>query len=127
MLGELVLFAAFDPASGWELWRSDGTGTGTVMVKDLVPGAVSSSPGNFAVLDGRVWFSARRADGREELWTSDGTAAGTRSIADLSLGGQASRSPRWSARGRGYSWRSSTRPPAPSCGRAMAPRPARGW
>jgi ELWxxDGT repeat protein len=33
VVGETLLFGAFDPVSGPELWKSDGTETGTVLVK----------------------------------------------------------------------------------------------
>ncbi|WP_445300538.1 ELWxxDGT repeat protein [Microcoleus sp. BROC3] len=33
-----------DATNGNELWKSDGTAAGTVLVKDLNPGASSSGP-----------------------------------------------------------------------------------
>ena len=36
--GELQ-FTATDGASGFELWKTDGTTAGTVLVKDINPGA----------------------------------------------------------------------------------------
>ena len=33
-----LFFQAIDPAAGAELWRSDGTLTGTVQVADIYPG-----------------------------------------------------------------------------------------
>jgi len=33
-----LYFAANDGISGLELWKTDGTGAGTVMVKDICPG-----------------------------------------------------------------------------------------
>src|SRR5262245_30825654 len=33
-----------DDSNGWELWKSDGTAEGTVLVKDVVPGTASSTP-----------------------------------------------------------------------------------
>ncbi|HEX5750261.1 MAG TPA: ELWxxDGT repeat protein [Archangium sp.] len=66
-----------------ELWRSDGTRKGTLRVKDLRPGAEGSSPGGFAVLGRRLFFSADDGVNGRELWVSDGTASGTLLFADL--------------------------------------------
>jgi ELWxxDGT repeat protein len=40
-----LFFAASDAATGIELWTSDGTPAGTRLLKDINPGAASSSPG----------------------------------------------------------------------------------
>lgn len=89
-LGAQVVFAATTPEHGRELWRTDGTSAGTLLVADLASGSASSSPRGFAVLGDRVFFFANG----DELWLSDGTASGTRLVKDLgvdpvSLGGLA--------------------------------------
>ena len=56
------------------LWKSDGTVTGTSMVKDL-PGGLN--PINLAGIGGKLYFSANDGIHGQGLWTSDGTAAGT--------------------------------------------------
>ena len=40
-----LFLATDDNLSGSELWKSDGTLAGTVLVKDIVPGTVGSNPG----------------------------------------------------------------------------------
>ncbi len=78
----VALFAATS-AHGTELWRSDGTASGTWMVEDLRPGARSSAPRDFNVAaDGRAYFLALVRDDRLELWCTDGTADGTLLLLD---------------------------------------------
>ena len=62
--------------NGIELWKTNGTGVGTVFVKDINPNAASSNPQNLYALNGFVYFSASDANGNE-LWKTDGTGAGT--------------------------------------------------
>jgi ELWxxDGT repeat protein len=73
----MLLFVAVDPVNGQELWRSDGTAAGTILVKDINPGSDSSNPADLTVMGGTVFFSARDPLHGLELWRSDGTAAGT--------------------------------------------------
>jgi ELWxxDGT repeat protein len=39
-----LFFQANDGTTGGELWKSDGTNAGTVLVKDIQPGIASSNP-----------------------------------------------------------------------------------
>lgn len=90
VLGGPLYFRAWDPEHGFELWRTDGTTAGTVLVRDIEPGPFSSDPQEIVATGGAVWFSALdRLHGRE-LWTSDGTTAGTRLVSDLAEGGVSS-------------------------------------
>ncbi|HXI01896.1 MAG TPA: ELWxxDGT repeat protein, partial [Candidatus Saccharimonadales bacterium] len=73
----VVYFAASDGVHGRELWRSDGTEAGTVLVSDIRPGPADSSPGSFVEFDGSIWFAADDGVNGFELWKSDGTGAGT--------------------------------------------------
>ena len=82
---------ADDGTTGRELWKSDGTAAGTVLVKDIFPGAGERSPPLFAV-DGTLYFPANDGTHGTEVWKSDGTAAGAVRLADLNprTGGAAS-------------------------------------
>lgn len=81
-LGSLV-FSAQD-ARGRELWIA--TPTTARRVKDIAPGATNSSPRDFVVLDGIVYFSAGDGSHGRELWRTDGTNAGTRMVKDIRRG-----------------------------------------
>ncbi len=84
--GEQLIFTADDGVHGEELWVSDGTADGTVMLKDISPGASGSSPLYFTVVAGQLFFSATDDTHGRELWTSDGTAGGTRLVRDINPG-----------------------------------------
>ncbi len=80
-VGEIWYFVADDPANGRELWRTDGTATGTRIVRDLRPGPNGSNPRDLVTLEQTVVFVA--SDGqRSGIWATDGTPEGTRFIWD---------------------------------------------
>ena len=68
---------------GYELWKSDGTLPGTVMVKDIRPGGADSTPLGFTALGPVVYFTAVDDQRGRELWTTDGTGGGTQRTADI--------------------------------------------
>ncbi|MEQ8790122.1 MAG: Ig-like domain-containing protein [Pirellulaceae bacterium] len=90
VVGSQLFFAATDD-DGTELWKSNGTAGGTMMVKDLFPGddgggiANSSSPGQLTNVDGVLFFTAQDDNGLE-LWKSDGTTDGTVMVEDIFAG-----------------------------------------
>ncbi len=72
-----IIFAA-TTAQGREVWITDGTPEGTVLVRDIATGGPSSAPQEFTALSGgRAVFSAYTASGGRELWVTDGTSDGT--------------------------------------------------
>ncbi len=91
-LGGVAFFRAFSAASGTELWKSDGTEAGKVLVKDIRPGILGSNPHEFVAVDGTLFFFANDSHG-EELWKSDGTEAGTVLVKDIRPGPSGSSSP----------------------------------
>ena len=88
-LGKNVYFFATDGTHGFELWRSDGTEFGTVMVKDIMTGAASSSVDLLLVRAGSyIYFAANDALHGTELWKTDGTDTGTVMLKDIYPGPQ---------------------------------------
>jgi len=81
-----AFFGANDGVHGIELWKSDGTESGTTLVKDVNPSA-SSSPQNLTDVDGTLFFTAY--DGVHGLspWKSDGSSEGTNLILDVNPSG----------------------------------------
>jgi ELWxxDGT repeat protein len=82
-LGSTVVFVADDGIAGWELWRSDGTEGGTVLLKDILPGSAGSQPTWFVAVYERVYFVADDGVHGRELWVTDGTKQGTRLVEDI--------------------------------------------
>lgn len=81
--GDRMLFKAYDPAHGVELWASDGSPRGTRLLKDIQPGPGSSLPFSAVALGGALYFIANDGAHGDELWRSDGTEAGTTMVADI--------------------------------------------
>jgi trimeric autotransporter adhesin len=63
-----VYFSANNGTNGFELWKSDGTEVGTVMVADINPGAGSSTPDGFEKYNNNLLFSADNGVNGRELW-----------------------------------------------------------
>jgi len=81
-VGGTIYLTGYDEEHGYELWKSDGTPSGTVLLKDLVPGVDSSDPAQFTAVGSSVYFIAKTSDPyRASLWKSDGTADGTVEVA----------------------------------------------
>jgi ELWxxDGT repeat protein len=64
--------SATDEVNGFELWKSDGTAVGTVLVKDIYAGVFGSIPSFLTNVDGTLFFTAFDATNNFELWKSDG-------------------------------------------------------
>jgi ELWxxDGT repeat protein len=84
----LVLFSATDASHGTEIWKTDGTAAGTVLIKDINPGTGSSTTLDifgfsfplllgFHTFNNRVYFNASDGTSTGEVWGTDGTTANT--------------------------------------------------
>ena len=88
----IIIFPATDPASGTEIWTSDGTAIGTAILKDIYPGASSSGItmlGSVAA-GTKYLFSANDGTNGTELWVTDGTPTGTNLLKDINPTGSSS-------------------------------------
>jgi ELWxxDGT repeat protein len=83
--GSRLFFVDDDGTHGNELWTSNGTRTGTVLVKDITPDTVENDygPSDLTEAGGRLFFSARDGVHGAELWRSNGTRAGTVMVKDI--------------------------------------------
>src|SRR5512138_2890078 len=77
--GDTVFFAGNDGVVGKELWKSDGTPAGTVLVKDIWPGRAGGIGGpepfvglEAAAAGGKLFLLAVDGQHGSELWVSDG-------------------------------------------------------
>lgn len=84
--GGLFLFQANDGTQGVELWASDGTEVGTLLVRDFYPGATGGRPFELTELAGTVYFTVETDAIGFELWRTDGTPAGTALVKDIRPG-----------------------------------------
>lgn len=78
-VGNTLFFTALAPISGSELWKSNGTSSGTKIVKDIWPELISSGASTLTAVGKSLFF--RATDGKNDgLWKSDGTSAGTKLV-----------------------------------------------
>ncbi|QXP78698.1 MULTISPECIES: ELWxxDGT repeat protein [Winogradskyella] len=84
VLNDILYFNANDGINGFELWRSDGTESGTYMIKDINIGNSNNNsyPREFVLLNNIIYFIAHDNTGTA-LWTTDGTESGTNKIINL--------------------------------------------
>jgi ELWxxDGT repeat protein len=75
-----LYFTYNDGLNGLELWTSDGTSSGTIMLKDIWSGSLSSAPTAFTVCNGLLFFHASTAARNQGLWVTDGTVSGTKML-----------------------------------------------
>ena len=89
-VGGKLLFTAQDLIHGEELWATDGTRAGTMLIKEIAAGsrgAFQFSRGAVAH-GGILYFGANdQATAGLELWRSDGTTAGTYLVKDIKPNG----------------------------------------
>lgn len=79
-----LLFFATTSATGTELFVTDGTNSGTSILKDIYPGDTGILSNfirdQFAVLNSELYFWTKGQDNKYFLWKTDGTTTGTLQI-----------------------------------------------
>ncbi|GAB2634742.1 hypothetical protein GCM10027035_29940 [Emticicia sediminis] len=80
-----LFFIANSGIEGNELWKSDGTTSGTNLVKDFLPGTLSGGYSNFTVVGSKLYFIVED-NGIKKLCISDGTTAGSISLETIAPG-----------------------------------------
>lgn len=90
-LDDVAYFAGYDNLNGTELWKTDGTAGGTLMVKDIFTGVTngitnSSAPSKFRKVGNEIFFFAYGQKYSKGLWKTDGTELGTQLIKEVCSG-----------------------------------------
>src|SRR5262249_45748464 len=83
-----LFFTATDGVHGPELWKSNGTAAGTILVKDINPGSnpTGPAPSSLTNVNGTLYFTDDNGTAGYGLWRSDGTAAGTTLVKAIPAG-----------------------------------------
>ena len=69
--GNHIYFRALGDSGGFELWKSDGTESGTVMAKDIWPGGFGSNPYHLELVGDVIYMRADSSSYGEELHAFD--------------------------------------------------------
>ncbi len=81
-------FTADDGKTGAEVWRSDGTGEGTVALPEVNPGSGGANPTNLFGIGKILYFTSSYGTGTPSLWKYDLTTTPTTAIR-INAGGPA--------------------------------------
>jgi ELWxxDGT repeat protein len=78
-VGDRLFFSATDGDHGRQLWASDGTRSGTALVRQIGDPLRANDIGDLTAFGGALFFATGRPHDAQfaALWRSDGTAAGT--------------------------------------------------
>jgi len=74
-----IFFAGTDGSGALGLWKSDGTGAGTIEIKPAAASqnGVAPTTSNIVAFNGLTYFAGHDASGNVGLWSTDGTGADT--------------------------------------------------
>jgi ELWxxDGT repeat protein len=86
ILNDRLLFWAYSPTEGNELWVSDGTNDGTQLLKEFIPSDIVNTTTyntQMVVLNQHAYFLVKNFNEEVNLWKSDGTIKGTTIVKKL--------------------------------------------
>lgn len=84
-----IYFSPVTEAYGWEPWTTDGTATGTKLLKDILVSSNyfdNSAASNFTKMGSHIFFTAKDNTHGLELWKTDGTELGTMMVKEICPG-----------------------------------------
>lgn len=81
-VGNTLYFDGYSFYGRRELFKTNGTPSGTVLVREI-SSAHGPSPIHLTNMNGQLYFSALAFAGGRELWKSNGTAASTQRVKDI--------------------------------------------
>ncbi|MEO7119624.1 MAG: ELWxxDGT repeat protein [Ginsengibacter sp.] len=85
LLNGYIYFEANDGINGTQLWKTNGTNAGTVLVK-AIGGQTGGVSENYFYTKTGLYFSADDGSHGIEPWFTDGTSANTQMVADINPG-----------------------------------------
>ena len=80
-----LLFAGYDNNNGMELWESDGSNAGTILLHTTNSASGSANPRAFYKFNGLIYFSATGTNIGDELYSTDGTSSGLVSYPEIAI------------------------------------------
>ena len=86
-LDNMILFTASDNLHGNELWVTDGSEDGTMLLSDINPGPSHSNVKFYLEFENKIYFTADDGTHGQELWVTDGTELGTHMVKETNLNG----------------------------------------
>jgi len=92
-----IFFVAEDDTHGNELWRTDGTPAGTVLVKDINPGTRDGASYNsYYYTTSGLYFTGNDGTSGNEPFVSNGLSSGTSIVANINTVGTSGSDPEFS-------------------------------
>ncbi|HQU44122.1 MAG TPA: DUF4214 domain-containing protein, partial [Pirellulales bacterium] len=81
-----LFFTANDGTDGTQVWTSDGTSAGTVMVSDLQPSTGAADPSQLTAAGSSLFFTANAGASGSQLYVTSGSLAGTHLVYGVTNG-----------------------------------------
>lgn len=83
LVNNKLFFRLETEVNGIEPWITDGTNSGTFILKDIASGTAYSNPSFLNTMNNQLFFYANDQINGEELWVTDGTVSGTELVKDI--------------------------------------------